>query len=57
MALGIFSEDCICTSLCGGALGTFTLRELESFRLVLVVNYTLLWRRVCQLLWLVSFRW
>ncbi len=38
MALGIFSEDCICTSLCGAVLGTFTLRKLECFRHVLVVN-------------------
>ena len=37
MALGIFSENCIWTSLCGG-LGTFTLREFECFRLVLVVK-------------------
>ena len=29
MALGIFSEDCICTSLWEGALGTFTLRKLN----------------------------
>merc|ERR1712136_441066 len=42
--LGIFSEGCICTSLCGGALGTFILRELECFRLVRVVNNTLLRR-------------
>ena len=30
-------EDCICTSLSGGALGTFDLRELDSFRLEHVV--------------------
>ena len=42
MALGIFSEDCVCTSLCGAVFGTFTLRKLECFRHVLVVN-TLAW--------------
>ena len=45
MALGIFSEDNICTSLCGLARGTFTLRELECFKLVLVVvNNAFLWK-------------
>ena len=29
MALGIFSEHCICTSLCGAVFGTFTLRKLS----------------------------
>ena len=42
MALGIFSEDCICTSLCGAVFGTFTFRKLECFRHALVVN-TLAW--------------
>ena len=44
MALAIFSEDCICTSLCGAALGTFTLRNSECFRHALVVN-TLAWKK------------
>ena len=38
MALGTFSEDCTCTSLCGAVFGTFTLRKLEFFRHSLVVN-------------------
>ena len=38
MALGIFSEDCICTSLCGAVFGTFTWRKLECFSHALVVN-------------------
>ena len=36
--LSIFSEDRICTSLCGAVFGTFTLRNSQSFRRVLVVN-------------------
>ena len=42
MALSVFSEDCICTSLCRAELGTFTLGKLECFRHALVVN-TLAW--------------
>ena len=38
MALGTFSEDCICTLLCGAVLGTFTWRNLQCFRHALVVN-------------------
>ena len=38
VALGIFYEDCICTSVYGAVLGTFTLRKLECFRHALVVN-------------------
>ena len=38
MALGIFSEDCFCSSLCGAVFGTFTWRKLESFKDALVVN-------------------
>ena len=40
MALNISSEDCICTSLCGAVLGTFTLRTSDGFRHALVVNNT-----------------
>ena len=38
MTLGIFSEDRICTSLCGAVLGKFTLRNQKCFRHALVVN-------------------
>ena len=37
MALGIFSEDRIRTSLCRAVLGTFTMRKLACFRHALVV--------------------
>ena len=43
MALGIFSEDRICTSSCGAIFGTFTLRKFQCFRHALVVN-TLAWK-------------
>ena len=42
MAADIFSEDCICTALCGATLGTFTLRKLECSRDAVVAN-TLAW--------------
>ena len=42
MALCIFSEDRICTSLCGLVLGNFTLRKFECFIHAPVVN-TLAW--------------
>ena len=42
MALGIFSENCIRTSLCRAVLGTFTMKNLTCFRHALVVN-TLAW--------------
>ena len=42
MTLGIFSEDYICTSLCGAVFGTIILRRLECFRHAFVVN-TLAW--------------
>ena len=38
MAVDIFSEDCICTVLCGALLGTVTLRKFECSRHALVVN-------------------
>ena len=53
MALGILSEDCVCTFLCGGALGTKPLRELKCLRLVLVVNNALLWKEAGLLCWFV----
>ena len=43
MVLDIFSEDRICTSLCGAVLGTFTLGKFQCFRHALVVN-TLAWK-------------
>ena len=42
MVLGIFSEDCICTSLCGAVFGTCTLKKLKCFGHALVVH-TLAW--------------
>ena len=42
--LRIFSEDWICTSFCGAALGIFTLRKSVCFRYALVVNNTLFWK-------------
>ena len=32
MAVDIFSEDCICTALCGEVLGTFTFEEITVFK-------------------------
>ena len=32
MALGIFSDDCICTALCGAVLGSFNMRKLREFQ-------------------------
>ena len=49
MTLGIFSEEYICTSLCGAVFGTFILRKLECFRHALVVN-TLAWNNKIGLL-------
>ena len=38
MALGIFSDDCVCTSLYKTIFGTCILRKFECFRHALVVN-------------------
>ena len=37
-ALGIFSEDCICTSLCGGAARTLALEHLQCIMRALAVD-------------------